>query len=235
VADRILAVGEDDVDDDGIPNELDNCPNTQNPQQLDVDADGKGDACDSAPFCLEVPRTGCRVPVRPLKSVFSFRDRSPDAKDNLLWKWHLGQATSPADFGDPLAGDGMSLCVYGGLVSASPLLVSLRAPAAGTCAGKPCWKALRDKGFKYVDRDLSPSGILKLTLLRAGAEGKAKILVRAQGANVPLPNLPVTDFPVRVQLQSTGGRCWEAEFLAADAAKNSNERFKARGSAPAAP
>ncbi|MEA3432572.1 MAG: peptidoglycan DD-metalloendopeptidase family protein, partial [candidate division WOR-3 bacterium] len=35
-----------DSDNDGIPDELDNCPNTYNPDQADSDGDGFGDACD---------------------------------------------------------------------------------------------------------------------------------------------------------------------------------------------
>ena len=53
-----------DIDGDGIPNELDNCPNMFNPirpqdnpdqsstaYQSDVDGDGIGDICDKYPFC----------------------------------------------------------------------------------------------------------------------------------------------------------------------------------------
>ena len=36
-----------DIDGDGIDNELDNCPNTFNPDQLDFDGDGNGDLCDN--------------------------------------------------------------------------------------------------------------------------------------------------------------------------------------------
>jgi hypothetical protein len=35
-----------DADGDYIPDALDNCPNTQNPDQADVDGDGNGDACN---------------------------------------------------------------------------------------------------------------------------------------------------------------------------------------------
>jgi hypothetical protein len=35
-----------DDDGDGIPNNVDNCPNVSNPRQLDADGDGIGNACD---------------------------------------------------------------------------------------------------------------------------------------------------------------------------------------------
>jgi hypothetical protein len=38
----------EDVDDDGVPNGHDNCPNEPNPDQADADEDGEGDACESA-------------------------------------------------------------------------------------------------------------------------------------------------------------------------------------------
>jgi len=37
---------DDDCDQDGIPNSQDNCPEVYNPDQLDSDGDGQGDACD---------------------------------------------------------------------------------------------------------------------------------------------------------------------------------------------
>ena len=31
---------------DGVPDEIDNCPDTPNADQSDIDCDGKGDVCD---------------------------------------------------------------------------------------------------------------------------------------------------------------------------------------------
>ena len=39
----------DDLDDDGILNGVDNCPELENPDQADDDKDGKGNACDVCP------------------------------------------------------------------------------------------------------------------------------------------------------------------------------------------
>ena len=61
-----LAAGEtctppssDDLDDDGIPNGKDNCPELANPDQADDDHDGKGNACDSCPNDPNPGQTQC--------------------------------------------------------------------------------------------------------------------------------------------------------------------------------
>lgn len=41
-----------DFDGDGVPDDVDNCPVTANPDQADVDGDGIGDACDSCDATL---------------------------------------------------------------------------------------------------------------------------------------------------------------------------------------
>jgi len=52
-------VQEPDRDGDGVPDELDNCPDITNPDQIDSDGDGTGDACELV-GCGAVPdlRTG---------------------------------------------------------------------------------------------------------------------------------------------------------------------------------
>jgi hypothetical protein len=45
-----------DGDNDGIPDELDNCPAIANHDQADADDDGRGDACDGCDQCLPCDR-----------------------------------------------------------------------------------------------------------------------------------------------------------------------------------
>ena len=82
-------------------------------------------------------------------------------KGNLVsWKWSKGPEILSAAFGDPSTAHDYSLCLYDGDVT---LLSELRAPAAGTCAGKPCWKGkgrpAGSKGWVYADKALTPTGV----------------------------------------------------------------------------
>ena len=47
-----------DSDGDGVPDTIDNCPNTANPDQKDSDGDGVGDACDGCPNDPKKTATG---------------------------------------------------------------------------------------------------------------------------------------------------------------------------------
>jgi murein DD-endopeptidase MepM/ murein hydrolase activator NlpD len=42
-----LVIGEPDAEGDGVPTAIDNCPDMLNPDQVDTDGDGFGDACDA--------------------------------------------------------------------------------------------------------------------------------------------------------------------------------------------
>jgi hypothetical protein len=66
-----------DGDEDGVPDESDNCPDDPNPMQEDADADGAGDVCDPCPndplddadldgLCGDAARRGSSRPARRL-------------------------------------------------------------------------------------------------------------------------------------------------------------------------
>jgi M6 family metalloprotease-like protein len=89
VDDRLYAyvsdLGSPDFDNDGIPDDSDNCPGVYNPDQLDVDADGVGDSCDNCPFA-----------VNPLQED-SDGDLSGDSCDNCLSVANPGQEDTNGD------------------------------------------------------------------------------------------------------------------------------------------
>jgi cysteine-rich repeat protein len=71
-----------DVDEDGIPNEDDNCPYLYNPNQSDLDGDGRGDACDPDIDGDGIPNPGDNCPEVPNPDPFDLDlDGQGDACD----------------------------------------------------------------------------------------------------------------------------------------------------------
>jgi 6-phosphogluconolactonase (cycloisomerase 2 family) len=177
-----------------------------------------------AVHCAPAPLTSCRQPLAPGRSSLVVRKPRNEAKSMLTWKWTNGAATTPSDFGDPTTTAGQTLCVYDARPQA-PL--DMRMPAGEQCGATPCWSATTSTpGFRYGDRARRWDGVTK-AVLTAGADGRASILLKAKGPiplppGAPLPFVP----PVRVQLQSDTGECWEATF--STASQSDAQLFKAR-------
>ncbi len=225
----VVGVAVADGDDDGVPDDLDNCVTDPNPLQEDVDADGTGDACDLASHdCPLAPLVGCKAPVVDLKSSLTIKDKSPDKGNAVQWKWSAGDATTFADFGTPTAASDVRLCIYDG--AAPALAAGAIVPASGTCSGKPCWKASAGKGYAYKDKLGTPNGI-QAVKMKAGVAGKASIQVQAKGVHTAIPALPFAG-PVLVQLSIEGGACFETEYQPAAFTKNAPGAFGAKGGAP---
>jgi len=178
----------------------------------------------SAGVCVgdAIPVPGCRVPVAPRKAALLIKDKTPNKKDRLVWKWVKGQATAIGDFGTPGTTTDYELCIYN---NAPSLVARFRVPAGGTCAGRPCWLTSVKKD-KYNDKDLTPDGVQKLQLKPGAVNGKAKALLKGKGGHLPLPNLPITNLPVTVQLKSGTGECWSAVYSTPK--KNQFDQFKAK-------
>jgi cysteine-rich repeat protein len=191
--------------------------------------------CSGEPStCVTAPRGGC---IAPGKSALVVKDQAGADKDKLVWSWLEGPATSHGAFGDPLGSDDYTLCVFDRVAGTPNLVLRARGPAGGTCAkGKPCWKQLgkaeSPKGYRYLDRDLTPNGLSKLMLV-PGLDAKSKVVVQGKGPLLALPGAatPATyfhqDANVTVQLLAGNGACWEAVFPASATKKNTAEQFKA--------
>jgi hypothetical protein len=195
---------------------------------IDRDEDGTLDGDEGGPpptgfACASAPEPGCRAPG---KATLVVKDNVTDTKDRLIWKWLKGDATTTGDFGSPTASHDYELCVYDG---SGTLVTSAGAPAAGVCAGTPCWDALGTKGFRYKDKDLTPDGLLKV-LLRSGDAGKAKVVAKGKGLNLDVPALPIGggDFPLVVQMQGEQGECWSSTFDSGDVVRNDAGQLKAK-------
>src|SRR4030095_361719 len=72
------------------------------------------ETCDvAAGGCVIGPRPTCRVPVESEASKLKVKDSPKGQKsDQLQWKWTKGQATSLAEFGDPVTTDGLDFCLF---------------------------------------------------------------------------------------------------------------------------
>jgi len=172
----------------------------------------------STPTCAALPVAGCRTPSVGQKAQLALKDKSPDTKDQLQWKWSKGSITTKADFGSPVTTTSYQLCIYDGTPT---VIVDALIPAGGLCGTsnpKPCWKD-KPKGFDYKDKDLTPDGVEQLKLKEGLAAGKASIQLKAKGTPLDDPTYPITQ-PVTVQLHNTtSGLCWEAVY-SAPASKN---------------
>lgn len=158
--------------------------------------------------CSPAPEA-CREPTRRGAAKLTLIDKAGE-KDKLTWSYSKGEATSAADFGDPLSTDGYDLCLYENGV----LVEGWNVPAAGTCDGRPCWK-LKGDDFLYKDKELTPDGIDSLKLTPGEDDGDTKIKAIGKGTRLDMPDLGDLGGTLELQLQkSAGGVCWGSSFTA---------------------
>lgn len=162
--------------------------------------------------CTVAPRTECRAAGASRLLLSS----SPDERRNkLVWKWLRGAETTLDELGVPTGTTNYTLCVYAGTSAASIAL-----------PGGSSWAPIGTKGFKFKDAAGSPDGAVK-ALLKSGANGRAKVLVKAKGSNLPDTLAPMLTMPVIVQLANDSNEiCFEATYTTAT--RNDSTRFKAK-------
>jgi hypothetical protein len=179
--------------------------------------------------CDPTPLAACKQPIAAEKALLLIKANGGSG-DKLVWKWAKGETTAIEDFGDPLGTTIYTLCIYDESAGTPTLALTAVVPAGGTCDGKPCWSVI-GKGFKYKDPTAANDGI-KGVLLKFGASGKAKIVVKGKGDNLDTPVLPLAQDPqVVVQLKNDAGVCWEARYSAPVTANDAGQ-FKDKGDAP---
>jgi cysteine-rich repeat protein len=193
-----------------------------------------GKLCTTADVCsggvcvgAEAPAPLCRLPTVPGRSRLFVKDAEDDRSDRLVWRWTRGEETNLADFGDPSSSTSYAFCVYDSSGGSPSVLLETRAPAGGSCGGKPCWQTIPAGGFRYADRAGTPDGLARL-LLRTGSNGAARIVLRGKGAFLPEPRLPPAQDPeVVVQVHNTEGVSWEARY-STPALQSEADRFRDR-------
>ena len=153
--------------------------------------------CDGGPMPVCRAASGGRVSLNPRAPLVS-------------WSWIGAAAVMPSDFGDPTTTDHYTLCMWDESGPTPTLILRSLATAGQQCSStKACW-ASTTTGFKYTDRFRTPEGISALKLA-AGAADAAKITFSARRENLAFPTLPLAT-PIRVQLQSSAGACFEATY-----------------------
>ena len=58
-------------------------------------------------------------------------------------------------------------------------------------------------------------------------DGKAKVQVKGGGVPLPMPDLPIVNLPLTVQLHNGRGKCWQAVYTTPT--RNDELRFSAKG------
>ncbi len=188
------------------------------------------DSCDGAGACIGLaePAAGCFAPVKIDAARFDLSNRDGSSRDKAGLKWKSGEAHDLAALGDPTVATAYTLCVYDQSAGSWQTALEATIPAGGSCAGSPCWKAIGSKGFKYKDRASTAGGVQKL-ILKSGAEGRTKFILKARGGAIDLPAMPLAqDSTVAARLSNDAGSCWQADFTT-PATANSASRFKDKG------
>jgi len=166
--------------------------------------------------CASGMQSGCRAAGKATLFI-----KNPSGSGKLVWKWLKGEATVVGDFGAPTLSTDFALCIYAGTVA----IIEAEVAASGTL-----WTTSGPSGFKYKDSAGGSDGVRKV-FLRAGADGKAKALLKGKGANLPVPPAGPFTLPVTAQLvNSANGVCFEGVYDGADVIKNEAEQFKAKAS-----
>jgi hypothetical protein len=169
--------------------------------------------------CQPMVEAACRA---SLHASLQLHDVADGVKDKLVWKWVKGDATAAADFGTPTGTTRYSLCLYHDRAELPELVGEVALPPGAS------WTSLGDKGFKYKDPTGIPHGVSN-ALLKAGLAGKAKVVLKGKGLNLPDGMLPLGAAPVVAQLvRADTMACWAASWDAAEITKDDGVDFKAK-------
>lgn len=167
-----------------------------------------GDTCTACERCDVVTRTCFAAPQTTCRTgtggAVLLRDAGGGG-DRLKWEWTGGDVV-PGELGDPAATDDLTLCVFDQTPRA---LVSSVVPAGGRCAGTACWVRRTSGAVSYRDPRRARSPIQR-AFVKPGGAGQSRIRLVGRGPTLGVPALRPLDVPLRVQLRSAAGGCWQS-------------------------
>ena len=159
---------------------------------------------DAGAICPSQPIAACRSAGH---AKLRLDDAADDTKDRVTFAYANGPATTQSEFGSPTTATTVSLCLW----DATGSLLTLDAPPASLCSGKPCWTPLTDVGFVYRDSEHVNAGLYSISL-KGSPNTKTTIKFDARGSALPtLPHSPTAPFTVQL-LRDDGAICFEAVF-----------------------
>jgi len=167
------------------------------------------DTCDPQNGCVYTgePSTTCRTPV---KASLDVKDNVVDSRDLLKFIWKGGPVLF-SELGDPTATTRYELCVY----DTTGIRLAVGVPPGFTPPFGPGWRLLgtttSPKGYRYKDASADILGIKDIKL-QASSVDRATLKLIAKGIQMPDNPPPPYQLPLKAQLYSSDGTCWEAAF-----------------------
>ena len=143
---------------------------------------------------------------------------------HVRFHWSHGDATK-SDFGKPGAGTSYRFCVFrSDIGTILPTRIGARIEGSASCTASGCWRE-RVHGWKFRSTG-TPDGIVRLSLSEGARTGLGRIDLKGVGPALHLPTLPFPFGLLHVQVHSSDGRCWDANFY--DFTRNTPVSFYAR-------
>ena len=157
-----------------------------------------------APACPSSPRSGCGSAPR---GHLAIKNLAGTLSDKLVWRWQ-GGALPVSGVGTPDAQTDLAFCLYdtnGRLVGGAISHGADPSPGGG-------WNRMANGRLQYKNPNAVDAGVNDFRLRPTGTADTTRIVVKAQGTPLALPDPPYA-FPVTAQLANLdGGSCWESVF-----------------------
>jgi hypothetical protein len=159
------------------------------------------------------PRDGCREAATKL----SVKHIEGNSRSLLRWDWKDGGTVHAFEVAHPDVDSAVSICLFDESAAEPALLYS---DGIGDEVPEPeGWSVDGAGGMHFRSRTDAISAID----LRVG--DSAKLGLKSGAPDLPTPALP---FPLRAQLQVSGGACFEGTYGLDEIRRNANGVFKAR-------